>query len=64
MTQTDNNFKLTQSMQIQKQAGQDQFGASRNATLFPGQSHTRYYKSALPHSWLHSNRDGLDQIIC
>jgi hypothetical protein len=55
MTQTDNthnNFKLTQWMQIQKQAGQDQFGTSRNATLSPGQSHTRYHKSVSSSSQL------------
>jgi len=48
MTRTDNthnNFKMTQWMQIQKPAGQTQFGTSTNATLSPGGSHTRYHKS-------------------
>ena len=48
MTLTDNthnNFILTQWMQIQKPAGQIQFGASTNATLSPGGSPTRYHKS-------------------
>jgi len=39
-------------MQIQKQTGQDQFGASTNATLSPGESHTRCHKSVSSSTYL------------